>query len=195
MPPEGQLDSILRAAYTCFTRHGVARTTMEDLARAADMSRPAVYQYVRNKEDAYRRLADRLYTDALDQARTALAADGPLADRLAGALQAKLSLTLGLYRDSPHAAELVGDSARIAVDESHAFTTAMTRMLAETVNEGRPHAAPDEVDRFVAVLLALTRGLEADPSGPDEPIRRLREGVALLVAGLESHPNDPKETS
>ena len=63
--PEAQLDRILDAAYACFTRHGVRRTTMDDLAREAGMSRPAVYRYVQNKEDAYRRLAGRLYAGAL----------------------------------------------------------------------------------------------------------------------------------
>jgi TetR/AcrR family transcriptional regulator len=51
------VDQILDAAYECLNRHGVLKTTMDDIAKAAGMSRPAVYQYVRNKEDVFRRLA------------------------------------------------------------------------------------------------------------------------------------------
>ncbi|MFF3326299.1 helix-turn-helix domain-containing protein [Streptomyces sp. NPDC002889] len=40
-----RLDQVLDAAYETFTKHGVRRTTMEDIARTADMSRAAVHQY------------------------------------------------------------------------------------------------------------------------------------------------------
>ncbi len=59
---DDRLDQILDAAYASFTRHGVKRTTMDDIASAAGMSRPSVYQYVRGKDDAFRRLAQRLST-------------------------------------------------------------------------------------------------------------------------------------
>ncbi|HEU0127662.1 MAG TPA: helix-turn-helix domain-containing protein [Pseudonocardiaceae bacterium] len=100
---------ILDAAYVCFTRYGVRRTTMDDIAREAGISRAAVYQYVRNKEDAFRRLARRLLEEALASARVAVESPGGLTERLTAALETKLDLTLGLWRDSPaHAAELLG---------------------------------------------------------------------------------------
>ncbi|GAA2611555.1 TetR family transcriptional regulator [Actinomadura fulvescens] len=42
---------------------------MDDIAREAGISRSAVYQYVRTKDDAFRRLAERLHNDAFDRAR------------------------------------------------------------------------------------------------------------------------------
>src|SRR5687768_15052544 len=103
---EERLEQILDAAYACFTRHGVRRTTMDDIAAAAGMSRPAVYQYVRNKDDAFRRTAERMFARALAGARAAAADGGPLAERLTAVCAVKLGLTLRVWRDSPHAAEL-----------------------------------------------------------------------------------------
>jgi TetR/AcrR family transcriptional regulator len=184
---------ILEAAYACFTRHGVRRTTMDDIAREAGMSRSAVYQYVRNKEDAFRRLAERLLGESLAASRTAAGASGTLTERLTGALMAKLELTLTVWRDSPaHAAELLGDNARSSADLIEAYDTAMCELIADAVGG---IVARDAAIEFAAVLLALTRGLEADLSDPEAPVRRLRHGVALLVAGLTHPSTATQETS
>ncbi|MBY8871283.1 TetR/AcrR family transcriptional regulator [Micromonospora sp. PLK6-60] len=182
-----RLDAILTAAYECFTRHGIRRTTMDDIAAAAGMSRPAVYQYVRNKDDAYRRLAERLFDASLARARAAAAAPGtPTADRLLAVLDAKLDLTLTLHRDSRHAAELLDASGKLTGDLAAAYTRELTAVLAGALAEpAGPRAAA-----VAEVLVALTRGLEADLTDPDLPRQRLRDGVALIVAGL-TRPGDP----
>lgn len=193
MSRDERVGPILKAAYACFTRHGVRRTTMDDIAREAGMSRSAVYQYVRNKEDAFRRLAEGLLQESLATSRTAVAAPGSVAERLTGALMAKLELTLMVWRDGPaHAAELLGDNARSSADLIEAYDTAMCELLAGAVGDV---VAGNAATEFAALLLALTRGLETDLSDPETPVRRLRHGVALLVAGLTHAPNDTQETS
>ncbi|MDG4802052.1 TetR/AcrR family transcriptional regulator [Micromonospora sp. WMMD980] len=184
---EERLATILAAAYACFTRHGMRRTTMDDIAAAAGMSRPAVYQYVRNKDDAYRRLAERLFTDSLDRARHAAATGGgDLAGRLHDVLAAKLELTLTLHRDSPHATELLDASGKLTGDLVEAYTAELTDLVADALAD----AAGPRARAVADVLVALTRGLEADLTDPDLPRQRLRDGVALLVAGLP-HQGDP----
>ncbi|WP_019925273.1 TetR/AcrR family transcriptional regulator [Nocardia sp. BMG111209] len=42
--------TILTAAEGCFTQFGIAKTTMEDVARAADLSRATVYRYFADRE-------------------------------------------------------------------------------------------------------------------------------------------------
>jgi TetR/AcrR family transcriptional regulator len=179
-----RLGRILDAAYQCFTRHGVRRTTMDDIATAAGMSRPTVYQYVRNKDDAYRRLAAVLFDQALADARAAAAAGGPLADRLHRVLSTKLELTLRLWRESPHAAELLDASTRLTGELVEAYTRRMVDLVAETVQE----AAGERARPVAELTIALTRGLEADHTDPELPRQRLREGVTLIVAGLRSQP-------
>jgi AcrR family transcriptional regulator len=175
---------ILDAAYVCFVRHGVRKTTMEDIAVAAGMSRPAVYQYVRNKQDVFRRLAARVLDDALGRAREAAVQDGTLTQRLDRILAVKLATTQRLFRDSPHAAELI----RQTDDLDRRFTASMTDLLAATIVDAAADAdlvLGEENAREVAELaLALTRGLEADLADPDRPRERLHSGIALLVAGL-----------
>jgi AcrR family transcriptional regulator len=174
-----RLAQILDAAYHCFTRYGVRRTTMEDIAREAGMSRPAVYQHVTNKQDAFRRLAQQLFSEALAAARRAAATDAPVEQRLYLVLATKLELTLRLFRDSPHAAELLDESTRLTGDLVSTYMGQLVDVVADTL---RDPLGPDA--REVAeIAVALVRGLEADLVDPDLPRRRLRHGVQLLTSG------------
>jgi TetR/AcrR family transcriptional regulator len=183
-----RLQKVLDAAYVCFTRHGVRKTTMEDIAAAAGMSRPAVYQYVRSKDDAYRRLAARVYDGALAEARTGAASTGTLAQRLDRALAAKLALTERLFNDSPYAHELTGRNSLVAAELERRFLTDLTALLAETITSAAAEAelplGPENAHEIAELALALARGLEAAHTDLDRRRDRLRNGIALLVAGL-----------
>jgi TetR/AcrR family transcriptional regulator len=185
---DGRVERVLDAAYACFARHGVRKTTMDDIASAAGMSRPAVYQYVRNKEDAFRRLAARIFDAALTEARAAAEGEGTLTQRLDRILAVKLTLTQRVFRESRHAAELIGESSRIAADLDREFTATMATILKATIIDAAAQAdlalSDDHAVEVAELALALTRGLEADLSDPDRPRERLRNGIALLVAGL-----------
>ncbi|PZR93407.1 MAG: TetR family transcriptional regulator [Candidatus Nephthysia bennettiae] len=183
------IDRILDAAYASFARHGVRRTTMDDIATAAQMSRPAVYQYVRNKDDAFRQLGTRLFDAALQRATAAAADDGrSVAARLYGVLCAKLELALQLERDSPHAGELLDASARLFGELFEGFIAATHGLLVGVLDSA---AARGEIDltglraaEIADVALALERGLVHDPADPERPLRQQRLGVDLIVAGL-----------
>lgn len=175
-----RLETILGAAYACFTRHGVRRTTMDDIAREAGMSRAAIYQYVRNKDDAFRRLAVSLFDQALAEGRAAAQQPGGTPERLYAVLATKLELTLRLWRDSPHAPELLDAGARQGGDLVDAYTDEMTALVEQVVAaDAGPRA------RTVAeIAVAMTRGLEADHDRPEATRRRLRVGSDLIAAGL-----------
>jgi len=128
--PDDPVARILTAAYACFTRHGARRTTMDDIASAADMSRPAVYQHVRNKDDAFRRLGTRIFDAALVRATAEAAQDAPVAAQLHDVVAAKLEVTLQMRRDSPHAAELLDESARLSGELVEGFKEALSSLAA-----------------------------------------------------------------
>src|SRR5262249_25635429 len=92
-----------------------------------------IYQYVRNKDDAFRRLAQRLCDEALTRARAVRS--GPLPRRLTAILDTKLDLTLRLVQDSPHAAELLAGTTTISADVVEAYTAAVTAVAAAAIAE------------------------------------------------------------
>jgi TetR/AcrR family transcriptional regulator len=187
-PSVAKVDRVLDAAYVCFLRHGIRKTTMDDIAAAAGMSRPAVYQYVRNKEDAFRRVAGRIFDGALEKAREAAAGGGTLAQRLDRILAVRLTVVQRMRQDSRHGAELMGESSRVAAEVDRAFMADLTDLLTETIvtatDEAELVLSPDNAREIAELAVALTRGLEADLAEPSRPRERLRNGIALLVAGL-----------
>ncbi|WP_037826385.1 TetR/AcrR family transcriptional regulator [Streptomyces sp. NRRL B-1347] len=143
-----RLSEVLDATYACLSRYGVRRTTMDDIAREMGVSRSAVYQYVRGKEDAVRRLALRLHDRALARAEAAAVAGAPPAERVHGILAAKLDLVLDLTGRSPHAVELLDPSARLSGDICDAFTARLRTLLTEQFTAAdraadRPDPGPD----------------------------------------------------
>jgi AcrR family transcriptional regulator len=175
-----RLDEVLDAAYDCLTRYGVRRTTMDDIASAMGVSRSAVYQYVRGKDDAFRLLAGRLHERALGRAREAAAECGaPHAERVRGVLAAKLDLVLQLAGDSPHTAELLDEKARLFGDICHTFVGELRRLLISLFAEV---ATPTGVEPAEAadICLALVVGLESSPDGR----QLLAPATDALLTGL-----------
>jgi hypothetical protein len=64
----------------------------------------------------------------------------------------------------------------------------LTDLLAATIVNAAAEAQlalrDSDAREIAALALALTRGLEAELADPDRPRERLRNGIALLVAGL-----------
>ncbi|WP_330256472.1 TetR/AcrR family transcriptional regulator [Nocardia sp. NBC_00565] len=146
---------VLDATQRCLIRYGMRRTTMDDIAGEMAMSRSAIYQYVRNKEDAVRQLSARMHDQALHAARRAAAEHCPVADRVHGILTAKLDLVCGPFADSPHAAELLDEQARVSGDICRDFTADLIALLTEVFAEARV-AQPDEAAQIsLAILVGL----------------------------------------
>jgi AcrR family transcriptional regulator len=179
-----RLDEVLDAAYDCLTRYGVRRTTMDDIASTMGMSRSAVYQYVRNKDDAFRRLAERLHTQALERARRAAGAGGtPVAERVRGVLAAKLELVLRLAGDSPHSAELLDARARLFGDICHTFTADLRRLLTDLFTQAGTPAAVEPAEA-ADICIALVVGLES----VSDARQLFTPATDALLAGLLTSP-------
>lgn len=192
-----RLEEVLDAAFVCFTRYGYRRTAMEDIAGAAGLSRAAVYQYVRNKEDAFRALSRRIHDRALAAAVTAAGAPVPVTERLTAVLRAKLDMVLDLDRVSPHAAELISEGDRVAGEVSRDFHAALTGVLTGLVDDaaaaGELRLRPGGPDAGETARIALTmvRGLELDGDDAAALHRRLDHMVTVLVRGLAPAAGDP----
>lgn len=196
MSPAGgdRLAEVLDATYDCLTRYGVRRTTMDDIATTMGMSRSALYQYVRNKDDVFRRLAERLHDQAFDRAREAASGDGPVAERVHSVLRAKFDLVQELAGASPHTAELLDEKARLFGDICARFSNDLRQLLIGLFGEaGRDVRPPGGAGRSTGergtgtdpaeaadICIALVIGLESVSDGS----RLLRPATDALLAGL-----------
>src|SRR6202171_2839062 len=84
-----QREAILEAATAIFLRYGFKKTSMDDVARAAGVSRQGLYLYFDTKDLLFREALQHLMSHLISAARAA-AEDGNLSlrDRLLGAFEA-----------------------------------------------------------------------------------------------------------
>ena len=118
---------ILNAALSVFALYGYRRASMEDIAKAAGMSRAAIYQHFRNKEDIHHTLIQRLLDTWLAPLRELDAGGDPLTE-LRGYIRRKLEMARDFPRESrlfaneilqgaPRARPMLEDELKTLVDE------------------------------------------------------------------------------
>src|SRR3954469_20119799 len=74
---------VLTTALSTFARFGYRKTSMDDVARAADISRPGLYFLFTSKQNLFRAAVVRALDEDVEAARRALEDTGrPLRDRL-----------------------------------------------------------------------------------------------------------------
>lgn len=174
-------EDALSAALACFARTGLQHTTMEDIARELRRSRPVVYRYFSDKNDAFRKVAQHLMDEALEAARkNAGIAETTIADRVFGVLDAKLSLAIRVHAASPHHARaLLAEDAGIVSDLAADYIQALTDLAIAALSERFDRRRAQEL---AGILLALTRGLEDELRDPATARDQLRLAVELLCA-------------
>jgi AcrR family transcriptional regulator len=75
-------EAILEAAESCFERFGIAKTTMDDVARVAEISRATVYRYFADRESLILASIRRRARMNLEPARAFIARFPDIADKL-----------------------------------------------------------------------------------------------------------------
>jgi AcrR family transcriptional regulator len=75
-------ERILAAAERCIDRHGIRKTTMDDVAAEVGLSRPSVYRYFADRDDLLIELITRHARALLGRARKSISRQGSLADQI-----------------------------------------------------------------------------------------------------------------
>lgn len=155
---------------------------MADLAEAAGVSRPALYQYFDNRADLFREAFQVFLEDSTDAALAALVVDGTVAQRLDGFLQRawgdgyeSLAATAfgGELMEAKH--EFAEDVAEAAYGRARGGLGAFL----ESVTDAAPAARTEATD----LLWLAPGGLKGDQPSPATFRARLTV-LATATAGL-----------
>ena len=158
-------DAILKAAIEAFSQYGYKRTSMEELAGRAGMSRAAVYLHFKNKEHVFRTLSEVFHARAAARVQEALAAEGDVAETLFRAFEAKDLEMFEVVYGSPHGAQLVDANFEIGADISEEaealFVKRLARWLGREDRAGRIDLARvgKNARGAAELLLQAARGL------------------------------------
>lgn len=193
-------ERVLAAALEVFGRYGFRKTSMDEVARAAGISRQGLYLYFASKETLFRAAVQQELDTALADASRCLDEEGAGLDQR---VVAALNAWLGRYVGSMLASDISGLLQNPAVqiqDMVDAAVAAFDARLAQaiataTAQEDRRRLGVT-TEEVAAVLHILGQGAKYLSSSRGESraefVARLTPGVRLVLAGLSSRQQLPE---
>lgn len=180
-------DMILDAAFHAFATYGYRRTTMDDIARGVGLSRSALYLHYRNKEDVFRTLADRYFSEAMVAMETALMAPGQTPEQaLIAAFVAKDGKFMDVVLGTPHGSELLDAGMNLTRDladqaEARKISILTRWLVALPMADGI--GPPEAVARTIIVSAMGLKFPGQTLNGYREGQRQLARLFARAIAG------------
>jgi TetR/AcrR family transcriptional regulator, regulator of autoinduction and epiphytic fitness len=201
-PPRGDAEArraaILDAALQVFGQYGYRRTSMDDVAREADIAKGTIYLSFASKEEVFQALSERLSQRMLAGAEAASRRPGTTADKLAAMHAAWFGTYAETISRSPHAAELLDAKHRLSADLAADAASRYKRLVRDVLAAAAAARELDlepaglTADTAAELLIASARGLESAAASPAAYRRYLDTLVRVMVAGLSSRlPADP----
>ncbi len=152
-------------------RYGYRRTSMEDVAKEAGISRAAIYQHFRNKENVATAAVEMVMEQGFEVAEEALADLETRNDKLKAYLSAYMIFYYQLVFAGPHSDELIQVKKQFGGD-----TPQDTRQRLVARVNGLAGLARDDEAGFI--LASAADGIKMN--APDE--ETLRDRISTLVA-------------
>lgn len=104
---------ILKAAEWCFLNFGYAKTTFDDIAKRAGISRPLIYRKFKNKEELFAGVFEDGFQERFPRAQAAMAAKGTKRERLFRTMEALLLEPWAQMVSAPMASEFYETCVRL----------------------------------------------------------------------------------
>ncbi|MFI0088199.1 TetR/AcrR family transcriptional regulator [Streptomyces bobili] len=194
--PDDRAGHILDSALTVFRQYGYAKTTMQDIARAAGMSRAALYLHFAGKEELFRAGSRRAHSRALGLVDASLAEKGDVLSRIDTAMAAYFTELTAQISSSVHGGELFDATHTITEDVVGEARTALVARLTSALREAaeagevRFAAVDTTAEELALLLLAVMDGLKNVSANPAVRHERKTLFLRLMRAALTS----PAET-
>jgi AcrR family transcriptional regulator len=189
--PPKRRDIILDAAMELMSRYGYRRTSIDDIARRAEIAKGTVYLSFAGKEEIFRALCERVAARCLSDARRAVQFEAPIDERIAAMLEAKYGLYFDIVSNSPHAAELIDSKNRLSGDlfdkTERSFAAILRTVIADASRVGEFALTTSGLGASEAteLLMASASGIEKNSKTRAIFSRRIA-ALARITAGAMS---------
>ena len=196
-------DRILDAAMLVFRRQGFRRSSIEQAAEAAGLTRQALYHHFKSKEELFRAVIERLHENALAAEIAAgeatEKAGGGLADILIAEITARIGQLIAPLEGSPHIEELFSEHLLQARDIYQKYAAHYAAQLTSTIERVcrkqrlaiKGMTAPDFA-RCVEMAFNGTKSAYPAMQPADAFLRDFGIMVRTLVAGAVSPSPKPR---
>src|ERR1700683_2299128 len=185
--------AIVLAGLQLFTQYGYRKTSVDDIARAAQVAKRTVYLHFENKAAVFLAILEYLADQVRQRCAAAESAGGTSVDRLAGLLDAYYGMAFELFSKSEHMPELeetFSTLARARIGNLNTeYEDRLARFLRSLQKTGTLGGPPPglTVEQIVHILVRAAEGAKHDPEvqGDRRGLeRRLRELAILATAAM-----------
>jgi AcrR family transcriptional regulator len=200
-PPQ---DRILDAAMRVFRRHGFRRSSIEQAAEEAGLTRQALYHHFPSKEALFRAVLERLYERALAaEAAAATAAEQEgfdLADVIIAEIGARLGALFAALAGSPHLEELFSEHLAQARDLYQTYSTRFGDEVATTIArvirtrklQLVAGVTVEEVARCVEMAIHGAKSAYPSMQPADAFMKQVAIMLRMLIAGAMAPATTPR---
>lgn len=158
---------IIDAALECFLQYGFAKTSLDDIAKRAKLSRPLLYLLFKNKEELFVETLRSMYQADIDEARPALDLQLDKKEKLNRIYESLILKPWMRICKSPAGEEFIGECRRFFPELDKEYEKAALKLL-----------MPIFEDREAAIVFMLcVDGLYSDNPTP----AILRKRIRLLI--------------
>jgi TetR/AcrR family transcriptional regulator, regulator of autoinduction and epiphytic fitness len=187
-------NAIVLAALELFSRYGYRKTSIDDVAQAAQVAKRTVYLHFENKAAVFLAILEYLGDRVRQRCTAAECLDGTAVDRLTGLLDAFFGMAFELFSKSEHMPELAETFSKLARarigDLNAEYQARLARFLRSLEKVGEIGGPPRglTVDQIAHILVRAAEGAKHDPElqGDRKALeRRLRELAILAVAAMK----------
>lgn len=201
-------DRILDAAMAVFRRHGFRRSSIEQTAEAAGLTRQALYHHFKSKEALFRAVIERLHDGALAAevaaANAAEKAGGSLADILIAGVTARLRQFIASFDGSPHIEELFSEHLLQARDLYQKYAGLYAAQGAATIERVcrkqrlalADGMTPQKLAQYLEMAINGAKSAHPGMQPADAFVDALGTMARMLVGGAVTHlPKPPSANS
>ena len=186
--------AIVLAGLKLFTQYGYRKTSIDDIANAAQVAKRTVYLHFENKAAVFLAILEYLGDQVCQRCAAAESAGGTAAERLTGLLDAYFGMAFEIFSKSEHMPELEETFSMLARarigDLNKEYENRLAnflRSLQKTGAIGRPPQGLT-VEQIVHILVRTAEGAKHGPEvqGDRKALeRRLRELAILAIAAMK----------
>ncbi|WP_267576649.1 TetR/AcrR family transcriptional regulator [Corallococcus sp. bb12-1] len=186
-PDDARRRRLLEASLGVFTRFGYRKASMEEVARAADVSRQGLYLHFATKEELFRAAVEHALGTHLEAALAALTEVGrPLEARLVAALDERLGCYLGqMGGDASDLIETSGAlTGTLLADHDARFEKALARAFTDSPLMAVYASAGLTAPQLARTLHATARGWKHTCTSREVFVEHITVAVRMLFAPL-----------
>ena len=176
--------AILTAAFDVFASYGFKRTSMDDIAKAAGVSRPALYQSFSNKVDIYRAIVTSFCNSIHSECLVIVAAEKPIVEKLGAVFKMAVVEPHTMMENMPHGEEIIGLKQDFAEDVFEDFNAKLNAVFVEII--GSSNGSAELCGDLANMLSQAVTGMKASGLKSKELETGFRALLRVVAASLHT---------